>query len=128
MSLPLILAVALGGAAGSVGRHLVNHLLARGGGQVVPMATAIVNVVGCAAIGGLAGLIAAGRLEMSITMRAFVFVGILGGFTTFSSFALDTLTLAHGGRSAAAMWNVAGQVGVGLLSVFAAYAVAARAS
>ena len=51
-------------------------------------------------------------------MRTFLFVGVLGGFTTFSSFGLDTFTLAHGGNHAAAFWNVAGQIGLGLGAVW----------
>ena len=61
------------------------------------------------AVGGaLAGLLASGRLQFTPTMRTFIFVGILGGFTTFSSFGLDTLTLAHGGDHARAFWTIAG--------------------
>src|SRR5580704_6237599 len=57
----------------------------------------------------------AGRLGCQ---RTFVFVGVLGGFTTFSSFGLDTFTLGHGGDHAAALWNVVGQVGLGLGGVW----------
>jgi CrcB protein len=118
------IAVAIGGALGSMARHgvnvVTNHLLK----TPVPYATAIVNVVGCFVIGALTGLIASGRLHMSTTMRTFVFVGILGGFTTFSSFGLDTLTLTRGGAQAMALGNVAGQVSVGLLSVYLGYRLA----
>ena len=55
---------------------------------------------------------------MTAAARTFVFVGILGGFTTFSSLGLDTLTLAHDGRPLAAAANVALQVGLGLAAVF----------
>jgi CrcB protein len=106
----------------------VNLLVGRSVGQPVPYATATVNLLGCVCIGALAGAIASGRLQLSETARAFVFVGLLGGFTTFSSLGLDTLSLAQEGRRAAAMWNVAGQVGLGLVSVFAAYAAAVRLS
>src|SRR5262249_49733034 len=94
------LAVCVGGALGSLARHEVNvffgHVLER----AVPWATATVNVVGSLAIGLLGGLLAVGRIHMSTEMRTFVFVGILGGFTTFSSFMLDTFTLGHGGDHA----------------------------
>ena len=76
------------------------------------------NVTGCVVIGALAGRIAGGRLHLSPPMRTFVFVGVLGGFTTFSSFGLDTFTLGHGGDHAAAVWNVVGQVGLGLGGVW----------
>jgi CrcB protein len=59
-------------------------------------------------------------------MRAFVFAGVLGGFTTFSTFGLDSFTLAHGGRVGTAAVNVAIQVAAGLALVAAGYAVAVR--
>jgi fluoride exporter len=118
------IAVAAGGALGSMARHGVNVMASRLLRTPTPYATAIVNVVGCFVIGTLAGLIASGRLQMSTTMRTFVFVGILGGFTTFSSLGLDTLTLTRGGAEAMAAGNVAGQVSVGLLCVFLGYRLA----
>ena len=116
-----IVAVALGGAVGSLARHGVNAAFAQMFARPVPYATAAVNLIGAAAIGVLAGLLASGRLSMSANMRAFVFVGLLGGFTTFSSFMLDTLTLTHGGNHALAMSNVVGQVGLGLIAIYAGY-------
>jgi CrcB protein len=112
------IAVALGGALGSMARHWVNLELAHRLERSVPYATFVVNVVGCVVIGALAGRIAGGRLHLTPAMRAFVFVGVLGGFTTFSSFGLDTFTLGHGGDHAAALWNVVGQVGLGLGGVW----------
>jgi fluoride exporter len=118
------IAVAVGGALGSMARHGVNVIANRVLRTPTPYATAIVNVSGCFVIGTLAGLVASGRLQMSTTMRTFVFVGILGGFTTFSSFGLDTLTLTRGGAHAMAVGNVAGQVSVGLLCVYLGYRLA----
>ena len=94
-------------------RHGANAAFARVD-RVVPYATGTVNVAGCLAIGILAGLVASGSLKMSEQMRAFLFVGILGGFTTFSSFALDTLSLGRAGEMPLAVLNVAGQVVLGL--------------
>jgi CrcB protein len=119
-------AIALGGAIGSMARHAANVAVGRVIGHPVPTATAIVNVLGCGVIGVLAGAIASGRLHMSLPIRTFVFVGILGGFTTFSTFGLDTLTLAHEGRPLAAAANVGVQVGLGLAAVFAGYALTVR--
>jgi CrcB protein len=116
-------AVALGGALGSLARHGVSLVFAHAG-RPVPYATAAVNLVGSVAIGILAGLLASGRLNMSPNMRTFVFVGLLGGFTTFSSFMLDTLTLTHAGDHTLAMSNVIGQTGVGLIAVYAGYYLA----
>ena len=117
------LAVAGGGALGSIARHGVNLLFAHLLERAVPYATGAVNLIGSTAIGLLAALLATGRLQMSNEMRTFVFVGILGGFTTFSSFMLDTFTLGHGGDHALAFWNVAVQTAFGLLAVWAGYRV-----
>lgn len=121
----LWIAVAAGGALGSLARHATNVAVHRGLGDSVPYATAIVNIAGCFVIGVLAGLVAAGQLRLGETGRVFVFVGILGGFTTFSSFGLDTFTLVRSGHAATAFWNVAAQLGAGLGSVFAGYRIAA---
>jgi len=118
------LAVATGGAIGSLLRHSVNVVVASVVHQPSPYATAIVNLLGSFAIGLLAGAIAGGRLQLTPAGRTFIFVGIIGGFTTFSSFGLDTFTLAHTGRAAAAFWNVALQVGLGLAGVFAGFHLA----
>lgn len=116
------LAVALGGALGSVARHGMNHLLhSRWPFVRFPAATLVVNVGGCFVIGLLAGLLASERLAFRFYWREFVFVGILGGFTTFSTFGLDTLTLARTGAMGAALLNVAAQVGVGLFAVYAGF-------
>jgi fluoride exporter len=117
------LAVGAGGALGSLARHGVNvaftHLL----GRAMPYATACVNIAGSLAIGCLAALIASGRLQVSSELRAFVFVGILGGFTTFSSFMIDTFTLGQGGDHTLAVWNVVLQIALGLGAVWGGYRV-----
>jgi CrcB protein len=115
------LAVAAGGAVGSMARHGVNIFFAHVLERATPYATASVNLIGSAVIGLLAALIATGRLHLSAEMRTFVFVGILGGFTTFSSFMLDTFTLGHGGDHTTAFWNVALQTGLGLAAIWSGY-------
>ena len=120
------LAVALGGALGSVARHGVNIAVTRLLGHPSYTSTLIVNVAGCAIIGLLAGQIAAGRLVVSATMRVFLTVGVLGGFTTFSSFGLDTLTLVQAGRYQTAAFNVIIQVIAGLAAVAGGFALAHR--
>ena len=110
----LWLAVAVGGALGSIARHWVNIEISHRLEKTGPQATFVVNVIGCLVIGVLAGRVASGRLHLTPAMRTFLFVGVLGGFTTFSSFGLDTFTLAHGGDYAGAFWNVVGQIVLGL--------------
>ena len=112
------LAIAVGGALGSVARHGVNVLIHhRWPLMRFPLATLAVNVIGCLIIGVLAGLVMSDRITLRFYWREFLFVGILGGFTTFSTFGLDTITLARSHSTTAAMWNIVGQVALGLLAV-----------
>jgi len=119
------IAVAVGGAFGSVLRHGVNVFFSHVLGRPGPYATATVNLIGSLVIGMLAGLIAGGRLHETPVMRSFVFVGILGGFTTFSSLMLDTFTLAEGHQVSAAFLNVAVQVFFGYAAAYVGFHVAA---
>ena len=82
-----------------------------------PHATVIVNIVGCCVIGVLAGLVATGRLPMRTNWREFIFVGILGGFTTFSTFGLETINLVRSGDSSQAFLNILLHVVCGLAAV-----------
>jgi len=123
--MPAFLVVGIGGALGSMARHGVNVVVNRSLGSPVPHATAIVNILGCAVIGLLAGLVATEQLRLSPQLRSLVFVGIMGGFTTFSSLGLDTFVLVQEGRVGQAVGNVAIQLFVGLGAVFAGYAAAA---
>ena len=113
-------AVGVGGALGSMARHAVNVLHARWLVTRFPIGTVAVNLVGCFVIGLLTGLIASERVTMRPYWREFVFVGVLGGFTTFSTFGLDTFVLSRESLGAA-LANVAVQVIGGLLAVWAGY-------
>ena len=111
--------VALGGAIGSVARHGLNHVVhQRALSTTFPIGIFIVNVAGCVAMGVVAGMLTSGRWHWSIEARTFVAVGLLGGFTTFSSFSLDTIALVQNGHLAQAAWNVVGQVTLGLAAVW----------
>jgi CrcB protein len=111
--------IGIGGALGSLARHAVNHVVhQRALASTFPLGVFLINVAGSAAIGVLAGLISSGRLHLSYEARTFLIVGLLGGFTTFSSFSLDTLALVRDGHHAQAAANVAGQVGLSLLGVW----------
>lgn len=114
--------IGLGGALGAIARHALNGWVARLlPGAIFPFGILIVNVLGSGIIGWLAGLIASGRMEISIDTKAFLMIGVLGGFTTFSSFSLDTLLLVRGGHWPQAALNVTAQLALGLLAVFAGY-------
>jgi CrcB protein len=82
-----------------------------------PYGTLVVNTLGCLVIGWLAGL-AEARAFFTSEVRLFIFVGILGGFTTFSSFALETFALARDTQNVAALANIGLQLILGLLAVW----------
>lgn len=120
------MAVAIGGALGSLARHGVNQLVhERWMATRFPAGTAVVNLVGCLLIGVLAGLLATERIAMRANWREFVFVGVLGGFTTFSTFGLDTFLLARTHATGQAALNVSLQVIGGLAAVWLGYAIGA---
>ena len=118
--------VALGGALGSVARYAFSGIAVRWLGAAFPYGTLFVNVTGSFTIGLLAALVAAdGRPSLGADARAFLLVGVLGGFTTFSSFSLETLNLARSGALGAAVLNVAGSVVLCLAGVLLGFATAA---
>ncbi len=112
------LAVGLGGFFGCIARYLTGVLVIRlFDAYVFPYATLIVNVVGCLLIGLLGGLVENARL-ISPEMQLFLIVGLLGGFTTYSAFGYQTLTLAHEGRMLLAVLNVSTHTILGLGAVW----------
>lgn len=119
------LLIGAGGALGSVARHALNHVVhQRNLAATFPAGTFIVNVLGSVAIGVVAGLITSSRWSATYEMRTFVMVGLLGGFTTFSSFSLDTFVLLRDGQHLQALWNVSGQVALSLAGVWLGFTLA----
>ena len=99
--------IGLGGALGSIARAWLAIAVARITGPQFPWGTILINIVGSFIIGFFGTLTAGGnRLAVPLDARAFVMVGICGGFTTFSSFSLQTLELARDGRMAQALGNI----------------------
>nr|WP_211113377.1 fluoride efflux transporter CrcB [Azospirillum endophyticum] len=96
-----LFAVAVGGAAGSVARYVMLLAIAQWIGTRFPVGTIIVNVIGCTVMGVLSEL-AALTWSPSPELRALLLVGVLGGFTTFSSFTLDIGVLVARDELAAA--------------------------
>src|SRR5579862_4902408 len=92
------LAVMFGGALGTGARMWLSSFLASRYGETFPVGTLVVNVIGCFIIGIFAEMTGPeGPVLASPVMRQFVMIGILGGFTTFSSFSLQTLNLLNDG-------------------------------
>lgn len=123
-SLVSVMIVALGGALGSVFRYLLGTWA-----QVLsksihfPYGTLVVNLLGCFVIGFLARL-AEARGAFTLETRLFIFIGILGGFTTFSSFGNETVKLLREGETLNALANVGANVIVGLLLVWLGQSIA----
>jgi CrcB protein len=118
-----LLLVAIGGALGSVSRFLLSTLLLRVTGALFPVGTFAVNVAGCVVFGALIGA-AEQRFVLTPELRAFLLVGVLGGFTTFSSYTFESFALLQDGQFVAAAVNIVGQVVAGLLGFWGAYVLA----
>jgi CrcB protein len=116
--------VALGGAIGAVLRYVVGTAVQAGTGQGFPWGTLAVNVAGCLAVGVVSAL-ADRRGDLTPEGRAFLVVGILGGFTTFSAFANETMYSVRTGAAPLAFLNVMGSVGLCLAAVWAGREMAA---
>ncbi|MBC8366906.1 fluoride efflux transporter CrcB [bacterium] len=119
-----ILMVGLGGFLGSVFRYGAGEVMGRiPCSACPPLGTLFVNAVGCLLIGLLAGL-AEARGVLAVETRLFLIVGLLGGFTTFSTFGLESYELLRMGNWPLVLGNVAAQVVVGLLAVWAGFMLA----
>ena len=117
--------IGLGGAIGSILRAWLGTVMVALTGPSFPWGTILINVVGSFVIGFFATLTATdGRFAASFDMRSFVMVGLCGGFTTFSSFSLQTFELVRDGRAGQALSNVVLSVVLCLASVAAGYALA----
>ncbi len=118
----LLLAVAAGGALGALGRHAVVLVMARWLGTGFPWGTLVVNVAGSFLFGLLAEAIAL-RWQVGAEMRAFLLVGGLGAFTTFSTFSMDVALLSERGALGLAAVYVLASVVASIAALFAGLAL-----
>lgn len=118
-----IILVGLAGLIGTLCRYWLSGFVARQYGETFPWGTLMVNVVGCFLAGSLFYLMEE-RFLVSPTLRTVILIGLLGGFTTFSSFALQTFTLVREGEFALAVLNVTLSNLLGLLMLWAGYSLA----
>jgi CrcB protein len=117
--------IAVGSALGGIARYWCSGVAARLFGETFPWGTLFVNVSGSFIIGFFATLTAPdGRVFTGSTMRQFVMLGLLGGFTTFSSFSLQTLNLAQDGEWLHAGGNIVGSVVLCLVAVWLGHLLA----
>lgn len=123
-TLRTLLLIGTGGFIGSIFRYLLSGYAQHLSKSIqFPFGTLAVNIVGCALVGFLAEL-ADHRGILPAETRAFLIVGILGGFTTFSAFGNETMTLLRDGELWLAFGNIIGHTVLGLAAVWAGYSTA----
>lgn len=117
-----VLAIALGGALGAVGRHYMNVLVSMSMNITFPVGILVVNVLGCFLMGGL---IACFTLFWNPPqdIKLFLVTGFLGAFTTFSTFSLDVMTLWSRGAVFEAGLYIAGSVILSIAAVFVGHGI-----
>lgn len=117
--------LAIGGALGTIARFWCSGVAARLIGETFPWGTLIVNVIGSFIIGFVATAMGPdGRMFVGTTARQFVMVGLCGGYTTFSSFSLQTLNLLNDGEWLYAVSNICLSVALCLLAVWCGHILA----
>ena len=118
----ILFLIALGGAAGSILRYLVGGRVQHFAPHGFPIGTLTVNVLGCFAIGMLTRMFF--HMQTAGEWRALLVVGFCGGFTTFSTFSIETVGLIEGGEYARAATYIAGSVLLCIMATFAGMAAA----
>lgn len=114
--------IGLAGLAGTLLRYWLSGVVARRQGESFPWGTLVVNLFGCF-LAGAVFYIAEERFLLSPNVRTIVLIGFLGGFTTFSSYGLQTFTLLRDGEFFLATINIAASNVLGLLMVWVGYVV-----
>jgi CrcB protein len=117
-----IILIGLAGLVGTLCRYWLSGIVARQYGETFPWGTLVVNVVGCFLAGSLFYLMEE-RFLVSPTLRSVILIGLLGGFTTFSSFGLQTFTLLREGEFALAALNVTLSNFLALLMLWVGYSL-----
>ncbi len=118
-----LILIGLAGFAGTLLRYGLSGWTARRFGETFPLGTLVVNLVGCF-LAGLLFYLMFDRYLVNQTIRTVVIIGLLGGFTTFSSFGLQTFTLLRDGEMGLALLNMAASNLGGLLMVWFGYSLA----
>lgn len=118
-----LLAIFIGGGAGATCRYAAGRFIGQRYGGEFPLGTFLINVTGCFALGLLASVLAAAHRDVSLA-TALLATGFLGGYTTFSTYALESVLLVNDGSTRLAAANLVGSVIVGLLAAAAGAGVA----
>src|SRR5215813_9704334 len=114
--------IGLAGLTGTLLRYWLSGFVARRYGETFPVGTMVVNVLGCLVAGAVFNLTEE-RFLVNPTLRTVILIGLLGGFTTFSSYGLQTFTLLRDGELGLATLNVAVSNVLGLIMVWVGYAL-----
>jgi CrcB protein len=118
-----LLAIFAGGGAGATCRYVAGRFIGQRYGGEFPLGTILINATGCFVLGLLSSLLAATHRDVSLA-TALLATGFLGGYTTFSTYALESVVLVNDGSRLLAFANLAGSVMVGLLAAAAGAGVA----
>jgi CrcB protein len=121
--MPRLFLIGLAGFVGTLARYCLSGVVARRYGETFPYGTFVVNALGCLLAGALFYLMY-DRFLTSPTSRSVVFIGLLGGFTTFSSYGLQTFTLLRDGEIFLALLNIGLSNMAGLFLVWVGYKLA----
>ncbi|HEU0197635.1 MAG TPA: fluoride efflux transporter CrcB [Nevskiaceae bacterium] len=121
--MPTYFAIAIGGTLGCWARYALTALIQSLAGRSFPTATLCINVVGCFLMGYLL-TVTLERVVVAPSVRTGILTGGLGGFTTFSTFGMETLVLLQQGATAKAALYVVASVGLGVLAAFIGFYLA----
>jgi CrcB protein len=115
--MPVIVGVALGGALGASARYLLDHAIEQWSFSIFPWATFTINLTGCFLIGVITEALV-DRHHLPAWLRIGLVVGVIGGYTTFSTFAQESLTLLESRDIAVSLFYVVGSVTAGIAFVY----------
>lgn len=113
-----LLAVFVGGGAGAVCRYGAGHFVATWYRGAFPLGTFLINVSGCFALGAIASVLAVAHRDPAIA-TALLATGFLGGYTTFSTYALETTVLLRARRTALSLTYLLGSIALGMIAAAA---------
>jgi fluoride exporter len=116
--MPVIVGVALGGALGASSRYVLDHLIEQRSFSIFPWATFTINVTGCLLIGVISASLV-DRHHLPAWIRVGLVMGVIGGYTTFSTYAQEALTLFDAHDAAVALAYTIGSVVIGIVAVYA---------
>lgn len=118
-----LLLVGLGGAVGSVLRYVTSVFFSKQVASIFPIGTFIVNIIGCLVVGLLIGFFGK-QLNTQLELKLLLIVGFCGGFTTFSTFSTETISLFQSGQIGWAFLNIVLSVSIGLLAMWLGLTIA----